>query len=292
MKQIGKLLLSVITVMQMASSASANLCSRNYRELNTSKMERFENAFGTKNPIIGMIHLAGKNKAEILETALRELSRFEKNGVHAAIIENYHGKINHVEMVLKEIKGKFPKLKIGINILPNDYVLAFQLADKYGAKFIQLDYVSGRYEDYGEGVIELDYREFHKYRRAYPDVLVLGGVHPKYYTPIEGSNLVQDLKIAQNRADAIVVTGAGTGKETPFDKILNFRQILGGNFPLVIGAGVTAENAIVQLPIGNGAIVGSYFKDGDTFAPVKPSRVKTFMSAVRAALGEGHENGE
>lgn len=278
--------------MQMASSASANFCRQTYRELGNDKMGRFETVFGTTQPIIGMIHLAGRNKAEILAQAMKELSQFEKNGVQAAIIENYHGKIHHVEMVLKEIQGKFPKVKIGVNILPNDYALAFSLAHKYGAKFIQLDYVSGKYKDTYQD-IELDYRDFHKYRRAYPEILVLGGVHPKYYEPVEGSNLARDLELAKNRADAVVVTGAGTGKETPFDKILNFRQILGPHFPLVIGAGMTADNARMQLPVGNGAIVGSYFKDGDTYAPVRPSRLKKFMSVVNSLIqGSGYEKSE
>lgn len=281
-----------ILAMQVTVPASAYLCQASYREIMTNKMDRFEITFGTKHPIIGMIHLAGKNKAEILETAFNELKDFEKAGVDAAIIENYHGRISHVEMVLKEIQGKFPKLKIGINILPNDYQLAFILARKYHADFIQLDYVAGKYKDIG-GDIQLDYKDYYKYRRAFSDILVLGGVHPKYYQPAEGSRLTKDLETAKNRADAIVVTGAGTGKETPLDKVVRFRTLIGNDFPLIIGAGVTAENAKQQLPIGNGAIVGSYFKDGDTSAVVKPSRVNKFMQTVKTVLkGMGYETSQ
>lgn len=281
--KLARICFIFILAMQVAVPASAYLCQASYREIMTNKMDRFEVAFGTKHPIIGMIHLAGKNKAEILETALTELKRFEKAGVDAAIIENYHGRISHVEMVLREIQGKFPKLKIGINILPNDYQLAFILARKYQANFIQLDYVAGKYEDM-DGDIQLDYQDYYQYRKAFPDILVLGGVHPKYYQPVEGSRLARDLETAKNRADAIVVTGAGTGKETPLDKVARFRSLIGNDFPLVIGAGVTAENAKQQLPLGNGAIVGSYFKDGDTYTVVKPSRVNKFMETVRTIL--------
>ena len=43
------------------------------------------------------------------------------------------------------------------------------------------------------------------------------------------------------RCDAIVVTQDATGQETPMEKINEFRKII-GDFPLVIGAGMTADN--------------------------------------------------
>lgn len=83
-----------------------------------------------------------------------------------------------------------------------------------------------------------------------------------------------------NLCDAVVVTGAGTGKETPLDKIKAFRKIL-GDFPLIIGAGLTADN-IEQMQYADGAIVGSYFKpSGVTTAKVDRLLVKEFMSKVK-----------
>ena len=79
------------------------------------------------------------------------------------------------------------------------------------------------------------------------------------------------------RCDAIVVTGAGTGISTDLDKIKNFRAIL-GDFPLIVGAGMTAETAQEQLTFSDGAIVGSYFKEfGEAEYPVDETRVKEFM---------------
>ncbi|HLC31918.1 MAG TPA: BtpA/SgcQ family protein, partial [Candidatus Nanoarchaeia archaeon] len=55
-----------------------------------------------------------------------------------------------------------------------------------------------------------------------------------------------------------------------------------GQFPLIVGAGVTASNAYEQLSIADGAIVGSYFKsEGDTQSPVKRHKVRELMKIVR-----------
>jgi predicted TIM-barrel enzyme len=48
---------------------------------------------------------------------------------------------------------------------------------------------------------------------------------------------------------------------TDLDKVRRFRATTGSDFPLLIGAGLTAANAREQLLEVEGAIVGSYFKD-------------------------------
>ena len=79
-----------------------------------------------------------------------------------------------------------------------------------------------------------------------------------------------------------MVTGAGTGMDTGIEKIQRFRDAL-GDFPLFVGAGMTAETCAKQLMIADGAIVGSWFKqNGITEAPVDPERVKQFMIIVKA----------
>jgi len=55
-----------------------------------------------------------------------------------------------------------------------------------------------------------------------------------------------------------------------------------GNFPLIVGAGVTASNVYGQLIVTDGAIVGSYFKpNGDTQLPVDRAKVRELMEIVR-----------
>ncbi|MBI5065805.1 membrane biogenesis protein [Candidatus Woesearchaeota archaeon] len=235
-------------------------------QLNTN----FKQVFGVL-PILGMIHLAGDDP---VKNALEELVIFEEEGITGAIIENYHGSVDDVVDTLKAMPET--NLVIGMNILPNEFDQAFPLASKYGADFIQLDHVAGSYR---EG--NLDFVFYKLFKEEYSQINVLGGVWPKYYKPKTGSILEKDLSKGIERAEAIVVTGEGTGKETPLEKIKKFKQTI-GNHPLIVGAGLTPENAFEQLSIADGAIVGSCLKQNNsTYMPIDRSRVKELMTVVR-----------
>ncbi len=235
---------------------------------------RYHQLFG-EIPIFGMIHLAGQNP---VHRALEEVAIFEEEGIDGAIIENYHGSFQNVIETLHETNRKKPKIVIGVNILPNEFYKSLPLAQQYGADFVQLDQVAG---NYASG--ELDFKAYETVKDRYPDIIVLGGVWPKYYHPVEGSDLEEDLRTGVQRAEAIVVTGAGTGKETPIGKIRRFREII-GEYPLVVGAGLTLDNAYEQLCIANGAIVGTSFKiDCNTNNLIDRQRVREFMLVVKEA---------
>lgn len=235
---------------------------------------RYHQVFG-KIPILGMIHLAGQNP---VKRALEELTLFEEEGIDGAIIENYHGSVEDVIATLQETHKRKRKVVIGVNVLPNEFYRSLPLAKKYGADFVQLDHVAGVYRSG-----QLDFEHYGQVKQQNPEIIVLGGVWPKYYHPIEGSDLERDLEVGIERAEAIVVTGAGTGQETPFDKIRRFREII-GEHPLVVGAGLTPDNAYEQLCISNGAIVGTSLKIGDsTYNPMDRQRIRDFMSVVKEA---------
>jgi len=226
-------------------------------------------------PIFGMIHLAGQNP---VQRALEELAIFEEEGIDGAIVENYHGSVENIIATLQETHRRKPNIIIGVNVLPNEFYQSLPLAQKYGADFIQLDRIAGTYTSG-----ELDFESYKGVKNQHPEIIVLGGVWPKYYRPIECSDLEKDLRTGIQRAEAIVVTGAGTGKETPFDKIKKFREII-GEHPLVVGAGLTPDNAYEQLCISNGAIVGTSLKiDDNTSNPIDRQKVKDFMLVVKEA---------
>lgn len=269
-----------------AAIASANGSFAGCPGKMSKKIERVVSVFQSKQPVIAMLHLAGKSRKAVVETALQEMALFEKKGVEAVIVENYHGDVQDVINVLAELQGKFPSITVGVNILPNEYDIALELAHIFGAKFIQMDFVSGAYGSKKNPTV-LDLKKYEEARAKFPDVFVMGGVWPKYYRPVEGSDLTADLLAAKKLADAVVVTGSGTGMETPTEKIKIFRKILGPKFPLIIGAGVTLDNVAEQLPIGQGLIIGSYFKDGNTKSPAIPERVDEFMTKVREVRGQG-----
>jgi uncharacterized protein len=235
--------------------------------------EKF-NALFPKTPIIGMLHMSGCNP---VKRALEELAIFGEEGVDAAILENYHGTWLDVAETLGYIQQESTRVILGVNILPNEVQKSYYLASNYPAvKFIQFDYVSGSY-DQGK----LDVEQYNMFRGAQPHIVVLGGVWPKYYKPIPGSSLESDLNEAIPRTESIVVTGEGTGLETPITRINYFRQVI-EEHPLIVGAGITPDNAYQRLKIADGAIVGSCLKEGnDTRNKIDRARVRALMDVVK-----------
>jgi len=219
-------------------------------------MSEFLKIFKNKKPIFGMLHLKGNNDEEVFERAKKEIDIYRENGIDAVIVENYYGNYYQMEKVLDYLNtSKFENLIYGVNCLNVD-IMGFELANRYNASFVQFDSVAGHLKERDDYTYEAFINKYRKESKAF----VLGGVRFKYQPYLSGRSLEEDLKIGMSRCDAIVVTQDATGQETSMEKIKEFRKII-GDFPLVIGAGVTADNCIEQLSVGDAAIVGSYFKD-------------------------------
>lgn len=241
------------------------------------KKGSFLDLFNVDKPVLAMIHLKGNTSEEKLEIAKREIDQLIDNGINAVIIENYFGAPEDVEEVLKYIYKERKDIIYGVNVLDNDQ-RAFELAIKYEAKFIQIDSVAGHLntED------DVKYDEFITNMREQTNAFVLGGVRFKYQPYLSGRSLEEDMRIGLSRCDGIVVTGTGTGMETDMDKIKEFRALIGDDVPLVVGAGLTAENCGTQLAIADVALVGSFLKD--TYKDdgnVDVEHVKHFIGAVQ-----------
>ncbi len=242
----------------------------------------FLDIYDVKKPVFGMLHMKGETRREKLDICLREAEIYRENGVDAVIVEDYFGDAADVEAGLRLLseRGGF---RYGVNVL-DDWETSWRLAKEYGADFIQVDSVAGHLtpeEDvsYGEMI------------GRYMDeggMYVIGGVRFKYKEVLSGNDTETDLRIGMKRCHAIAVTGEGTGMDSPTEKILEFRRICGPGFPLVVAAGLNADNVAEKLSLGDAAIVGSTFKDtrkdtGDVCA----AHVREFMEEVfrlRASL--------
>lgn len=241
--------------------------------------KEFLDVFQSKKPIFGMLHLKGTSDAEVMERAKKEIRVYYENGVDAVIVENYFGVYHHMMMVLEYLKENYPDHIYGVNCLDQD-TMNFELAMKYAATFVQLDSVAGHLDSKNDET----FAAFMQLYRLRYSGYVLGGVRFKYQPYLSERSLQEDLTIGKTRCDAIVVTQDATGQETSMEKINEFRNIL-GDFPLVIGAGMTPENCAKQFAVGDAAIVGSFFKDtykdsGD----VDEEHVRCMMAARDACL--------
>ncbi|MEK6858556.1 MAG: BtpA/SgcQ family protein [Nanoarchaeota archaeon] len=226
----------------------------------------FKQIFPVNKPIIGMIHLAGSGRPEKLRRALEELRIYEEEGVDGATIEDYHGDFRDVRSALYDSQDF--KIARGVNILHGG-ASSMDYAALLGGKFVQFDNLNAT------GLTPQEYTR----AKGQMDIPVFGEVRFKY-TRDTGNSLEQDICEARSLCEAIVTTGSGTGIEAPLTKLRDFRKIM-ADFPLIVGSGVTAANARSQLEYADGAIVGSYFKNGDTESLLDVKRVKELMNVVR-----------
>jgi predicted TIM-barrel enzyme len=244
-------------------------------------MTAFRGAFAVPKPILGMLHLGGDNPADRLTRAVEEARIMAGEGIDGLVVENYFGDAVDVEPVLERLLGLDLGPCIGINVL-HDNAHAFALAHRYPVTFMQIDSVCGHLTpDQDEG-----FAADLAVERAGVSALLLGGVRFKYQPVLSGRTEAEDLRLGAARCDALVVTSDATGQETDPAKIRRFRAAVGDGVPILIGAGLTEANVATQLALADGAIVGSWLKEGHIDkGRLSASNVACFMSAVRQTRG-------
>ena len=95
-----------------------------------------------EKPILAMLHLKGTSDEDIVRRFKEEIAIYAENGVDCIIVENYFGNYRHMEMALDYISKLNLVIPYGVNCLNVD-PMGFELAEKYGASFVQLDSVVG-----------------------------------------------------------------------------------------------------------------------------------------------------
>lgn len=236
---------------------------------------KFKNIFSNSKPVIGMIHTYSDSQMSVLEMARQEIEIYLRYGIHP-LVENYFGSEYDCAEVLEWLHSVHPDAIYGVNIL-GDYSRAFELAHKYGAKFIQIDSVCGHMKPESEPYFLQKLNEY----RSKCAVAVLGGVRFKYQNVLSGRSVKEDLILGMERCDAIVCTGSGTGVETPIEKIDDFKATV-GDFPVIVGAGVTLSSAAETMRRCDGMIVGSWFKyNHNAYNRINEQYVCEFMEAIR-----------
>lgn len=234
-----------------------------------------------KNVIIGAIHfppLSGykdfPGREVALKNALMDLSALEKGGVDGIIIENNYD-IPHKTFVTKEVADdleflsreikKSTKLPIGISVLWNDYITALNISKKVELDFIRVPvFVDDVETTYGSmGGKANDVIEFRKEIGA-ENVALFTDIHVKHAKILSPHTLVESARLAtQKGSDALVVTGKWTGDAPNINDLKIVRNAV-GEFPVLCGSGVDAENIRTLFTYANGAIVSTSLKEGGT----------------------------
>ena len=133
-----------------------------------------------------------------------------------------------------------------------------------------------------QGVIEGNAGETLRRRaRIAPDVAIFADHLVKHASPLAPVDEVQSARDLRLRglADAVVISGRETGVAPDFARLAMVRQAI--DAPILIGSGLTAENA-VKLADADGAIVGTALKrDGRMEAAIDAQRVERLVRAFK-----------
>lgn len=259
--------------------------------------------FRPAKPVIGMIHVAALPGtpagrlplAKIIAAAAREARIYREAGLDGVAIENMHdvpylrgGKVGPeivaaMTAVALAVKAEFGGVT-GIQILSaaNREALAVALA-------ASLDWV--RVEGFSfahvadEGFIDSSAAELLRYRRQ------IGAEKIQLWADIKKKHashaLTADVSLGETaeaaefmRADALIITGAATGKPPSRADVTEAQAH--SSLPVIIGSGMDAENFEQFKAVADGFIIGSAFKSGGRWnQPVDAARTKAFMKKLR-----------
>ena len=258
-------------------------------------MARFEECFRNSKPIIGMIHLPplpgypqSKGINHAIRHAVADLRTLEEGGVDGVLIENEHDQphrmtarpetIAAMTRVTRAVVQESESAVVGCEILLNDPEASLAVAKMAGARFIRTDYFVDRMTRPEYGEFDIDPDALLEYRAAIgaENILILADIQVKYATMIEPRALnVSARKVVEKGADALIVTGNMSG-DAP--TVAHLRDAAGQGLPVLIGSGLTAENAAALLVECDGAIVGtSLMRNGS----VHPDALDLLMSNAR-----------
>lgn len=172
-------------------------------------------------------------------------------------------------------------LPIGINVLRNDARAALGIASAVGASFVRVNvHVGVSVTD--QGLIEGRAFETMRVRSnlKLDHVGILADVRVKHARALVDRPLRAEVEelIHRGGADAVIVTGEGTGKSVDPELAIEVAEYA-GNTPVYIGSGMSPEGAHLLSHV-HGAIVGSWVKEsGHVSNPVDPSRVRQLVSS-------------
>lgn len=268
-------------------------------------MSWLEPLFGVAKPVIGMCHLralpgdphydAATGMDAVVEHARSELKGLQEGGVDAVMISNefslpYLTRTEPITAIsMARVIGDLrPEIQVpfGVNVLW-DGTASIDLAVATGASFVREIFTGVYASDFG--LWNTNVGELARHRRAVgaDHVRLLFNIVPESAVYLADRDLVQITRstVFNARPDAICVSGLIAGSATDTDKLRTVKEA-GGDTPVFVNTGVTADNVAEQLSVADGAIVGTFFKrDGEFTADVDPARVEQLMWEVRRLRG-------
>lgn len=260
----------------------------------------FSALFKSSFPVIGCIHLQGLpgapkyggNIDTVYSCAMTDATSLATAGVDGLIVENFNDSpfykdqvppetVAAMAIITQKIKAECG-LPTGVNVLRNDARSAIAIAAAAHADFVRINiHMHAMVTD--QGIIEgKSYDTLRVRSRLAPHVLIFADINVKHATPLAPPNLEQWVEDLTQRgmADAIIVSGSGTGKSTSMTELTEIRKH--ARTPVLIGSGIDEQNILHYTKLADGAIVGSSLKaDGMVANPVDLDRARSLMNTLK-----------
>jgi hypothetical protein len=257
----------------------------------------FAERFG-RHAVFGMVHLAplpgaalfGGSIDAVIEAAANDARALAAGGCDGVVFENFGDRPfrKHVDpetiaamtRVIAEASRDL-RLPFGVNALRNDARAALGIGAATGAAFIRINVHTGAMVT-DQGIIEGEAADTLRHRAVFaPDVLIFADHLVKHAVPVGEVDEIQMARDLRERglADALIISGRETGAAADANRLLRTRETV--DAPILIGSGLTTENAL-DYAGADGAIVGTSVKrDGRVEMPVDPSRVERVVRAFK-----------
>jgi len=253
--------------------------------------------------LVGVIHLpalpssplAAMPLEDIVQRATIEAAALQKAGFNALILENfgdvpfYPSEVPPLVVACmtacaREVR-RAASIPLGINVLRNDPRAALAVAVASNANFIRINvHCSARLTDQGwvDGQAHVTVRERHAL--GADKIALYCDVDVKHAAPIAPRDIGDEAEELAERAmaDAVLVTGAGTGKSVRFDDLKTVRARV--KVPVLAASGVTVDSIAETLAVSDGVIIGSALRrDGKAGADLDPGRVAAVVRSFNLA---------
>jgi hypothetical protein len=252
--------------------------------------------------LIGMVHLPALPGSrafrlgidEIIEHALGDARTLKQAGFEAVMVENFGDApftagslepetIAAMAIVIRHV-ARGTGLIVGVNCLRNDARSALGIATATEASYIRVNVHTGVAAT-DQGVIQGNaYETVRERERLCPDVLIFADVHVKHAIPMSQPDigLAAQETAYRGMADAIIVSGAGTGRPVDVNQIAAVKKAVPDRLVLC-GSGATPNNIKTILQNADGAIVGTSLKPAGRIAePIDAAQAATFINAAKA----------
>jgi len=262
---------------------------------------------GVPKPIVGMVHLpalpgtplydAAGGMGKVREAVRRDLAALQAGGIHAVMFCNENDRPYRLEADAASIAGMADvvagargelSVPFGVDVLW-DPRATLAVAAATGAAFAREIFAGAFAGDFGLWVRSAG--DAFRYRREVgaEGVRLLFNINAEFAAPLAPRPLPEVARsiLFSSSPDALCVSGPITGQPVDASGLAGVAEaVRGSGVPVLVNTGFRAEQAGELLRHADGAVVGSSLKrDGVTWNPVDPARVRDLMRAVAEAAG-------